>query len=399
MSDTPQLIDLTVRIGGTLMNYGPPPEEGGVHVVESFGSYEAEYAAIRQRVGILHLPPRGRVELTGEDRLDLLNRLLTQQLADLPAGQARRAMLLNAKGRIIADMIVVHHEDHTVLDVDVFEADPLVKAIDHRLFAEQVTLRDASDDYQHIALHGPAAMALLAAVTGEKQLTLKPWASVLISLAGEPALVYRRDDAGTLGLHLHVPQAAACEVYQQLLDAAGYQPGAQIDAAYAEARRKSLRGRPIGWLAYNTARIEAGHPIFHIDFAEDSLPGETGVLAEAVSFSKGCYPGQEIVARMKNLGHPKRLLVGLKFSGKHMPVAGSQVLAESGGNADASDVIGGITSSTLSPLLGETPIAFAVVKWGHHESGQTVRVPCQGHMSQATVTPLNFLPSTVENPR
>ncbi len=138
---------------------------------------------------------------------------------------------------------------------------------------------------------------------------------------------YRLDDTGAMGLHLFVPTDDAEMLYEKLLSAAGFDPeaDAEPDADYAQRRRETLRGRPIGWLAYNTARIEAGTPIFHVDFGHDSLPGETGLLDHAVSFNKGCYIGQEIVARMKNLGHPKRLLVGLKFPDQKLPVAGTQV--------------------------------------------------------------------------
>lgn len=388
---TGKLDQLIADLGAEMMNFGPPPDRGGLPVAETFGRYEAEYAAIRRRVGILHLPPRGRIQVTGGDRLEYLQRMLTQDVASLTAGRAARTFLLNEKGRIVADMIVIHEADQTVLDLDVFDAANVVGQLGDRVFTEDVNFTDVSDQFEHIALLGPAATALLHRLTGEKDQLLEPFEHRRVRLAGEPVLTYRRDDTGTLGLHLHLPATVAGRVYRELLDAAGFDPQAPLDADFAQVRRQSLRGRPIGWLAYNTARIEAGSVLFHIDFGIDSLPAETGILDQAVCFTKGCYLGQEIVARMKNLGHPKRLLVGLKFTGEKMPVAGSQVFADVGGRADSATVIGGITSSTLSPMLGHSPIALAVIKWNWHQHGNIVRVPCEGRMQPATISGPGFL--------
>ena len=228
----------------------------------------------------------------------------------------------------------------------------------------------------------------------------------VLNLAGVKVTVYRRDLCGVPGFGLWIPTAEAAHVYQSLLNASGYEADEpdhktdpQVAADFAKRRRESLRGRPIGWSAFNTARIEAGSPIFHIDFGHDSLPAETGVLDEAVSFTKGCYLGQEIVARMKSLGHPKRLLVGLRVQGDQLPIAGSQVTepAEAGGQnsnpAATHNIIGGITSSAVSPLLGQRPVVFAVMKWGRHTPGTRVLVPTEAGLAEAEVQPLRFLDS------
>ena len=229
----------------------------------------------------------------------------------------------------------------------------------------------------------------------------------VLTLAGADATVYRRDLCGVPGFGLWVKAPDAVNVYKALLDAAGYetdQPDHQTDpeaaAAFAKRRREGLRGRPVGWSAFNTARIEAGSPVFHIDFGHDSLPAETGVLDEAVSFTKGCYLGQEIVARMKSLGHPKRVLVGLRVEGGHLPVAGSQVTEYAAGEQHAAgeavathNVIGGITSSAISPLLGQRPVVFAVMKWGRHTPGTRVLVPTEDGLVETHVQGLRFLES------
>lgn len=378
-----------------MIPYGPSGGDQAVQMVDSFGYYEAEYAAIRKGVGLMDLPQRGLVEVTGGDRLDFLHRILTHDMRSLRPGQGRRAFLLNQKGRITADTIVLHDSDRTYLEVDVFQAPLLAAQLGQYLFAEDVQLRDVTDQYVHLALHGPAGAAVLAEMTGEPLANLDTLDHRRIVLGDHACLVFRCDDAGALGLHLWVPGQEAVAVYQNLL------------ATIRRGDKVPSRNRQIGWSAYNTARIEAGTPIFRIDFGPDSLPHETGVLSQAVSFTKGCYLGQEIVARMENLGHPKQVLVGLKFSDDRLPLAGTQVLEPVGrdkGQDDSADqtkpgqavstsgsVIGAVTSSCVSPMLGGNAAAFAMIRWGMHEPGTTVIVPAEGQMVSATVGAAAFL--------
>lgn len=140
----------------------------------------------------------------------------------------------------------------------------------------------------------------------------------------------------------------------------------------------SPKVRPAGWHAFNIARIEAGTPVYLIDFGPDSLPAETGVLLDRVNFKKGCYLGQEIVARMNARGHPKQQLVGIRFEVDEamrdpqtglppQPVTGT-VLSLAGGGAE----VGVVTSATLAPMLSSSPIAFAQAKWDHIAPGTKV---------------------------
>jgi folate-binding protein YgfZ len=382
--------------GAEWMNFGPQPSEGGIAIAETFGAYEAEYAAIRQRVGILHAPQRGLLRCTGEDRQDFLHRMASCDVNSLEPGQSVRGFQLGDKGRIVADLVIHHGSEETWVETDRFDLSNLWQLLDGRLFAEDLTIEDFSDQRQKLVLHGPAAMVLLKEVVDEPAsvdaLSAASSAHHVVRIAAAPVTVYRRDETGAPGLHLFAPADAAAAVYRALLDAAGFDPGAEVDASFAEQRRQSLRGRPIGWLAYNTARIEAGTPLFHVDFGPDSLPHETGLVYDACSFTKGCYLGQEIVARMESLGHPKRVLTGLKLPGEAMPVTGAQVFAADDSGAQAGDtVIGAVTSATVSPMRGGLAIAFAVMKWGRHEPGETVFVSCEGQMTAGETHALKFL--------
>jgi folate-binding protein YgfZ len=144
--------------------------------------------------------------------------------------------------------------------------------------------------------------------------------------------------------------------------------------------------RPVGWAAFNTARIEAGRAFFGIDFDENFVPAETGsLLSRAVSFTKGCYPGQEIVARMHARGQVAKQIAGFRMDSDALPIAGAQVLD------DQSNVIGAVTSSTISPVLSNAAIGLAILKRPHFEARKLIHIPAEGAIHNAKVVELPFL--------
>jgi len=403
MPGTQTLHDIQLSAGAEFIDYGPA-DGGEIEFAQGFGHYEAEYAAIRQRVGLMHLPQRAVLRFTGADRQDFLHRMLTQEVNVLKGGSTVRAFQLNQKGRIVADILVHHGDEDTWLEMDRFDLPAVREMYESHLFADDVIIEDWTDQRTAFALHGPRSEDLLRLISEQdpEAVAQVPGTHHVLTLAGVNVTVYRHDTCGVPGFGLWVPEEKAVDVYQALLSASGFeldQPDATTDpqaaAEFAQRRRASLRGRPIGWSAFNTARIEAGSPIFHIDFGQDSIPAETGVLEKAVSFTKGCYLGQEIVARMKSLGHPKRMLVGLCVEGDQLPVAGTQVTEPADNGADAPEathqVIGGVTSSAVSPILGHQPVVFAVMKWGKHTPGTQVLIPAEGGLVRAEVQGLGFL--------
>jgi folate-binding protein YgfZ len=406
------LHDTLQQRGAELIGYGPAPETAGgpgpgpCRIAEDFGSYEAEYAAVRRHVGVLHLPQTGLVRVAGDDRADFLHRMCSQDVNAMRGGDSRRAFQLTADGHILGDMHVHHGDADTWLELDRFDIPPVLELLGARLFAEDVAFTDITDTRETLALLGPASVQLLGRVATHTAEGMTP-ASVgempgthhVLRLGEALVTACRRDVGQVLGLRLFVPTEHALAVYDALLDAAGYAPDAdpaEQGEAFARQRRASLRGRPIGWAAYNTARIEEGLPVYHIDFGPDSQPAELGdeTFRGAVSLTKGCYLGQEAVARMYNLSHPKRVLVGLKLHADHLPVAGTQVFEhdpDKRARAPRGGQVGGVTSSTVSPMLGATAVAFAVMKWGRHRPGTKVAVASGGSMVDAEVCGLRFL--------
>lgn len=349
-------------------------------IVAAFGEVEAEYAAIRRGAGLLDCPHRGTLVITGKERRDLLNRMLTQELKDLTAGRTREAFWLNRKGRIDADVFVIETGERMLLDLDVMNAAAAAKSLNEFIFAEEVEIRDASQEFHHVEVHGRLASETIAAASNDQTFDLAPGAAKTITIDGAAVTVARRDVTGEIGYALIVPREAASGVWEFVLSA---------DHVVGEDKR---RVRPIGWHAFNIARVEAGTPLFNIDFGPNNLPHETGVLKQRVSFTKGCYLGQEVVARMESRGHSKASLVGLRFKRDLLPVAGAQVFArnETGGMGEQ---IGAVTSSTLSPMLGAEPIAFASIRSAAAKEGSVVLVNAEGEQVEAVIAPLRFWPT------
>lgn len=360
--------------------YGPADSEQTLcEVVASYGEVEAEYAAIRRGAGLMDCPQRGTLLVTGSDRRTFLNNLLTNELRQLEAGLATRAFWLNRKGRIKADLTLIEIGDRLFVDLDIHQAESTVESLNTFLFAEDVTIRDISGEMHRISIFGPRAFELLCTAGGDECFRLDQGCAAQLVIAGHDVVAVRFNQTGDVGIDLLVGYDNARTVWEHLVTMDGTlgKPGERI--------------RPVGWYAYNIARIEAGTPLFNIDFGPTNLPHESGVLNERVSFKKGCYPGQEIVARMHNLGKPKQMLIGLRVESDLLPIAGGQVFAcdESG---EMGEQIGVVTSSTLSPMLGSTPIAFAMLKTASAEVENTVLVNAEGEQVRAKVQGLRFLP-------
>ncbi len=371
---------------------GNPPV---AQVVETFGEIEGEYAAIRKGCVLLDLPHRGTIRITGKDRIEFLNRMVTQDLKDLPPFHARRTFWLNRKGRIDADMRLIQLNDEMVADVDILAAAPAAASLTEFVFSEGVAFTDESESMHRLALHGPTALPLLRAVAehaeGAPLEDFAPGLAAVVRIAGRRVIVDRADTTGEVGLELLMNVADAPAVYEQFLERGLNGMDPHLIGHVPPLTPQGYRLRPAGWHAWNIARIEAGTPLFNIDFGPNSLPAETGIIDERVSFTKGCYLGQEVVARMKSLGHPKQTLVALRLyptdaqkgSGRECQPGSGAVITKAGERE--TETIGAVTSSTRSPMLGDAIICFAAVKWGLHAPGTELAARTEAGAVRAVV--------------
>jgi folate-binding protein YgfZ len=368
------LRELHEEAGAEFQDYGQIP------IVSTFGQPQAEYAAIHKACGLMDLPQRGLIQLTGADRLAFLNNLLTNQTWDksaksgLAAGRGVYGFFLNGKGRIETDVNVLERGESTLLEMEVRKIEPMAAMLEKYLFAEKVKIDPQQGKLHQISLHGPLAAEILNQSTGREVDQLMQLGSMEAEAFGQVVTIHRDDRAGVPGFYLIVAVSSAATVWNQLVERFGQ--GEELG---------KRRLRPVGWAAFNAARIEAGRSMYGIDFDDSVLPAETGLMNKAVSLTKGCYLGQEIVARMHARGQFSRQLVGMKMEGEALPIEGAPIHDE-GGN-----VIGGVTSSTVSPVLSNAAIALGYVKRPFVADGTAVWIAAEGRMRPARVSGLPFV--------
>jgi folate-binding protein YgfZ len=301
--------------------------------------------------------------------LDFLNKFLTNQLIDreskmpLKAGEGVYAFALNNKGRIVSDMNVIERGDHTLLETDARNVPALLAHLEKFVFSEQVEFASLVAQMHEIAVHGPTAGDILKSIDPNFA-ELAPLGSAMIRIAGSDITIWRDDPCGSSGYFLIVPMAAAAAVWAEL---------------------ETRLVRSVGWAAFNSTRIEAGRAMFGIDFDDTVLPAETGQWSRSVSLTKGCYLGQEIVARMHARGQAAKQIVGIRMAGEFLPIAGAPVYDET------SNQVGIITSSTISPILSNAAIALAMVKKQFTALGTKLRIAAEGAMREGSVVELPFI--------
>jgi folate-binding protein YgfZ len=309
-------------------------------------------AAVRRSAGLFRLRDRGLIAISGDDRQRWLDGMLTNDVAGLRPGFERSgcyALLLTPKGRIVADLHVLLRDDCYWLETAAGAVGDAIECLRRHVIADAVEIADISTDVDRLALEGPAAPQVLAAV-GNQPPALPPEmardAWIELEVAGAPVVVAHYGWSGEQAFQLFVP-AGHGEAARELLAAAGSPLG------LVDADPETLE----------ILRIEAGVPALGTELDQSVLPAEAR-LGEAVCATKGCYVGQEVVARMETAGRVSHLLVGLALD-QGVPEEGAEVRA-------GSAVVGEITSSCRSALAG--PIALAFVRSAHAEPGTSLQV-------------------------
>ena len=310
----------------------------------------------------LFRPERGLIDVRGRDRVRWLNGMLSNDIAALEArgpGAGCYALLLTREGRIVADLHVLLREDGLWLETARAAVSDVLARLDQFVIADDVELRDETGAWARFAIEGPRAGEVLETLVSGGGSAACPDADgwVPLDLAGVRAVLARLSLAGGPGFQLLVPSARQEEAAGALLELGGL---AAADAAELER-----------------LRIEAGVPWLGADLDESVLPDEARLEA-AVSTTKGCYTGQEVVARMRSRGRVSHRLVGLRCRSAVTP--GDAI--EHGGSR-----IGEVTSAVVSPALG--PIALGFVRVPHDAPGSEVAA---GGVD-ATVAELPFGPS------
>lgn len=324
------------------MTVRPPAETveiAGRAVPRHYGDPAAEYAAAHQGAVVVDRSHEGRLRAVGRDRLDLLHRMSTNDLTGLPPGAATETVLTTPIARIV-DVLWVLNRGETVLALTSAGQGTRVRRwlAGYIFYNDQVKFEDASAELGQLGLFGPRAPAAAEA--------LLPGAAGLADdhfLEQDGLIVLRGRPLAGAGYTVIAPAERLPGVWQQAVDAGA---------------------APAGEDAFQWLRLKAGRPYVDHEISEEYIPLEAN-LWPAVSFSKGCYIGQEIIARMESRGKLARRLLGLRLEAPVRP--GAQVLAGEG-NAPA----GAVTSAAVLPDLG--PVALAYLKTSQAQAGTAVRV-------------------------
>ncbi|MBK9944586.1 MAG: aminomethyl transferase family protein [Kouleothrix sp.] len=315
-------------------------------------AYRAAYAG----AAVAEEHSAGRILMRGRDRAALLHRLSTNEIVRLRPGQGTRTVLTTPIGRII-DVLAVHALDDALLLVTSPGQGGAVWAHlkQNIFFQDQVVLEAAGRSYGQLALYGPGAAAALHQALGAGWPDLPLHHTATLAFGGAQLIIAARPPIGGPSFTLYVP-AAQAEALHLALAQAGTAP---LDLATLEV-----------------LRVEQGYPAFGRELSQEYIPLETG-LYDAVSFTKGCYVGQEIIARMESRGRLAKRLIGLRLSA---PAAAPGTLEVAGKAA------GHLTSALVSPRLG--PIGLAYVRSAQAVVG--ARVDIAGSDAWATLAELPF---------
>lgn len=294
---------------------------------------EQDFRHIVEGAAAGSVQPRDQVAVAGRDRASFLQGFLTNDVEALRPGAGCYAAWLTPQGRMMTDMHVLESDGMMLLDLPAFTAEATLARLDQFHFTEDVTLSSLGGSLTSLWLHGPRAAAVLeTAIQGAAGLdSWVPYQHQPLQFQGEPVVVARIDQLGVPGYCVFLPPAAQDALW------------AALAAAGAAA---------VGQEAIDAARIEAGYPIFGLDMKEDTIPLEAGIQDRAISLTKGCYVGQEVIIRVLHRGHGRvaKRLVGLAIDGP-LPAAGAAIAA---GDRE----VGRVTSAAVSPRAGTVALGY-----------------------------------------
>ncbi len=369
MSETSVAADSPLRVEAEALG-AAFTEVAGRRVPLHFGDAAAEYRAVRGAAGVADRADRAQIRLWGRDPVKMVQGLLTNDLAGAPPGRGVYAAMLTPKGRTIAELRAFRLQrpggTEVLLDLP---REALAGTREHlRKFVPPMFARwaDASEEMGSLGVYGPRSRELAARVLAAEVPPLDQDAFTEAPFEDAPVVVVgTRAAGGEEGYDLLAPAAVLPGLWRALL-AGGEGGGA----------------RPVGHEALETLRVEAGVPRYGADLSEDVIPTEAfeaiGMVPRAISFTKGCYTGQEVIVRIAHRGHVNRHLRGLRLGGLAAPVRGTPLFHPETGRE-----VGRITSTAFSPLLGET-VALGYVR-RELGPGDAVRVGSADGESAAVV--------------
>jgi tRNA-modifying protein YgfZ len=349
-------------------------------MLQGLQGYEG-YDAVRKTSGVRDRSDEGRLRVTGPDRAAWLQGLLTNDIAAVKPGGGCYAAYLTPQGRMISDVRVLERGDFMLLDVPAAQKAFVLERLTTFIIMEDVAVDDVTPSLARVAVYGPGAAALLERVLKVDDRTpvasLAEHASTVAQLDGHPVVIAGSRELAGAGSGDAGDARAGFDVY--------------CPAPVKEALLRAFvaaGAEPIADNAWHALRIEAGRPLFGVDMTTETIPLEAGIEDRAISFTKGCYVGQEIIIRVMHRGGGRvaRKLVGLRPVATTSP---DDTIAADTPLFAGEKSIGRITSAAWSPHFGQW-IAMGYVQRESAEAGTHITIGEAASGRQAEVTALPF---------
>lgn len=352
------LDEIHTRLGARMTEYAE------WRLPSSYGDTAAEYKVVREGgAGLIDLSSRGRIEVSGSEAVQFLNGLITNDVKTLEEKRWMRAAFPNVQGRLLAETRVLRLEDGRFLfDTESNTHERVLKTLERFTLAGDFRVKDLSNDTALISLQGAGASRVFRSMFGEEASGLGRGLVGDANWSDRTLNFIRASHTAEDGFDLFVDAADAVSLWEALLDSGA---------------------RPVGHDALDILRIEGGVPRYGIDMDETNVVLEA-VADEAVSFTKGCYVGQEIIARIHWRGHVAKKLTGLVFDERCETKRDDKVRTTDGKE------IGRVTSTAFSPRLNRS-IALAYVKYDYLTPETPVRVVSSDKEHDANVAELPFV--------
>lgn len=350
----------------------------GCSLPDDFGDWLTEYRHLHDSVALLDKNYRAYLDFTGPDRIRYLNAILTNNIKDLRENHGALSLFLNPQGRILAEIETQALAGELFCVSYVLIREPLIAALDKYIIMDDVTLTDRTDDFASLALEGPKAALLAEELTGVDPANLAELETRAVSVQRILCRLGKRSPGGAASAEFLVDRSHAESLWNILLEAA-----------------RKHGGGPVGYQALSATRLEQGIPWFSYDFGEKQIPHEAGLQDSHISYTKGCYTGQEIVERVRSRGQVNRVRVTVKYdlsspSGagtpagalpvQALPAPGTTLLSE-GKEA------GSTTRAAFSPALS-APVGMGYLRREKSTPGTVVELADAAGTATVIATPI-----------
>ena len=337
-------------------------DRDGWELPAHYGDTQAEYWAARKGAVRTDRSHRTKLRVVGDDRVKFLQNILTNDLQSFSPGSGAYAALLTSMGKMVADFRVAALPESILLDAEARCREGAFPNLDKFNLGYDCEISDESDDLGMVTLIGPEGRKTVHRVLGESPGSGGSYECVEFDWNGTKTVAATTDRLGLAAIDLIVPTSSLPSLWEAF---------EAVPAA--------------GFSALEMLRLEAGVPRFGVDMDESVNPMEAGLL-NAIDFDKGCYVGQEVIAKIDSLGHVNRNLVGIRIEGDTPPEEGA-ALFENGKK------VGHVTSTALSPSLG----GFVALGYVHRNSatpGRALEIEFEGQRLPALVAETPFVPES-----